>query len=61
VWHRLQGAAAQRLGVMAQQVRAVLERHGALGTNIVREDAQVGCWGGSGRLLMNRKTPGERG
>lgn len=37
----MQGSEAQQLGVMAQQVRAVLEQHGAGGLNLVKEGPQV--------------------
>jgi hypothetical protein len=39
---RLQGRAAQQLGVVAQQVQGVLRQHGAEDWNIVRQDPQVG-------------------
>lgn len=37
----LQGQEQQRLGLVAQQVRDVLEKHGAGDLNIVKEDSQV--------------------
>lgn len=40
----VQGTEAQRLGVLAQQTRAVLERHAAAHLNIVKEDAQASSW-----------------
>ncbi|EFN54011.1 hypothetical protein CHLNCDRAFT_58365 [Chlorella variabilis] len=38
--YRYKGTDAQRLGVVAQQVRAVLEQHGATDMNLVRQDPQ---------------------
>lgn len=53
-WTFLQGTGAQRLGLVAQQVRQVMERHGAEGLNVVKASAQASARNlGWKRLLLS--------